>query len=85
MFGFWFEMPTATLTAEHTALPITRADANGVYFEASRKLGVLDQSISGGVDRITGAVSATEWEMHPNGSEQILDWDLHCKPTRPLF
>ena len=60
MFGFWFEMPTADLTAVHTALPIKQADSNRVYFGAHRKENAINEGISGSVDRITGAVSTME-------------------------
>jgi hypothetical protein len=86
VFGFWFDTPKRGLSdAVHTALPITQADPNGVYFEANRKESSIDESIHGSVDRITGAVSAMEIKLYSSGNMQTLDWDLHCKPTRPLF
>jgi hypothetical protein len=85
VFGFWFEMPTADLTAVHTALPIKQADSNGIYFGAHRKENAINEGISGSVDRITGAVSAMENRLYPGGNSQMTEWDLHCKPTRPLF
>jgi hypothetical protein len=86
IFGFWFDTPKRTITdAVHTALPITQADPNGVYFEAHRKENAIDEGIHGSVDRITGAVSAMDIKLYPSGNMQTLDWDLHCKPTRPLF
>ena len=85
VFGFWFDTPKRTITdAVHTALPITQADPNGVYFEAHRKEKAIDEGIHGSVDRITGAVSAMDIKLYPSGNMQTLDWDLHCKPTRPL-
>jgi hypothetical protein len=86
IFGFWFDTPKRTLTdAVHTALPITQADPNGVYFEAHRNENAIDEGIFGSVDRITGAVSAMENKLFLSGNLQTTAWDLHCKPTRPLF
>ncbi len=89
VLGFWFELwepgKPAGFNSVHAPLPITQADANGVYFETKRKQGRLEQSIHGSVDRITGAVSAMDITLYPSGSLQTQDWDLHCKPTRPLF
>jgi len=74
------------MTAAQTALPITDADAIGIfYFVAGRKQSAISESIYGSVDRITGAVSAMENKLYPSGDVQTTEWDLHCKPTRPLF
>src|SRR5215471_11142653 len=83
VFGFWFETPTTGMTAAHTALPITQANATGIYFVARRKQSAIGESIYGSVDRITGAVSAMENKLYPSGNMQTTEWDLHCKPTRP--
>jgi hypothetical protein len=86
VFGFWFETPTTGMTAAQTALPITEANAIGIYyFVARRKQSAIGESIYGSVDRITGAVSAMENKLYPSGNMQTTEWDLHCKPTRPLF
>ncbi len=85
VFGFWFETPTTGMTAAQTALPITQANAIGIYFVARRKQSAIGESIYGSVDRITGAVSAMENKLYPSGNLQTTEWDLHCKPTRPLF
>lgn len=87
VFGFWFEIGQEGLGGGgvHTALPITQTDANTVTFEARRKQGALDRYITGSVDRITGAVSAYDSFSFPDGSTTVQSWDLHCKPTRPLF
>ena len=84
VFGFWFETPTTGMTAAQTALPITAADATGIYFVARRKQSAISESIHGSVDPITGAVSAMENKLYPSGNVQTTEWDLHCKPTRPL-
>ena len=74
------------MTAAQTALPITEADAIGIfYFVARRKQSAIGESIYGSVDPITGAVSAMENKLYPSGNLQTTEWDLHCKPTRPLF
>ena len=85
VFGFWFETPTTGMTAAQTALPITQATAVGIYFVARRKQSAIGESIYGSVDRITVAVSAMENKLYPSGNLQTTEWDLHCKPTRPLF
>jgi hypothetical protein len=85
VFGFWFETPPAGMAAAQTALPITEANANGIYFVARRKQSTIGESIYGSVDPITGAVSAMENKLYPSGNLQTTEWDLHCKPTRPLF
>lgn len=86
VFAFWFENSESLLNNVHSALPITKVDANGVYFEAKKKdpFG-FDKYIVGGVDRITGAVYADDFSTFSNGSSMHQNWDLHCKPTRPLF
>ena len=85
VFGFWFETPTTGMTAAQTASPITQADAIGIYFVAGRKQSAIGESIYGSVDPITGAVSAMENKLYPSGNLQTTEWDLHCKPARPLF
>ena len=85
VFGFWFETPTTEMTAAQTALPITQADAIGIYFVARRKQSAIGESIYGSVDPTTGAVSAMENKLYPSGNLQTTEWDLHCKPARPLF
>ena len=85
VFGFWFETPTTGMTAAQTALPITDADAIGIfYFVAGRKQSAISESIHGSVDPITGVVSAMENKLYPSGDVQTTEWDLHCKPVRPL-
>ena len=85
VFGFWFETPTTGMTAAQTALPITDADAIGIfYFVARRKQSAIAESIYGSVDLITGTVSAMENKLYPSGDVQTTEWDLHCNPTRPL-
>src|SRR5262249_59415834 len=85
VFGFWFETPTTGMTAAHTALPITQANATGIYFVARRKQSAIGESIYGSVDRITGAVSAMENKLYPSGNLQTTEWDLHCEPARHYF
>ena len=85
VFGFWFETPTTGMTAAQTALPITDADAIGIfYFVARRNQSAIAESIYGSVDLITGTVSAMENKLYPSGNVQTTEWDLDCKPTRPL-
>jgi hypothetical protein len=84
VFGFWFETPTTGMTAAQTALPITEADPIGIYFVARRKQSAIAESIYGSVDPMAGAVSAMENKLYPSGNVQTTEWDLHCKPVRPL-
>jgi hypothetical protein len=84
VFGFWFETPTTGMTAAQTALPITQAIATGIYFVARRKQSAIAEPIYGSVDPMTGAVSAMENKLYPSGNVQTTEWDLHCKPVRPL-
>jgi hypothetical protein len=79
--GFWAEMDGL-----HERLPITTIDSNGVAFMASKKsAGGLEKSITGTVDRITGKVEAWETILWTNRSMTNNNWDLRCKPTKPLF
>jgi len=85
VFGFWFETPTTGMAAAQTALPITDADAIGIfYFVARRNQSAIAESIYGSVDLITGVVSAMENKLYPSGDVQTTEWDLHCKSTRAL-
>jgi hypothetical protein len=69
----------------HNALPIRAFDANSVCFSGRKGKKTHQSSIEGTVDRITGKIDATESWLWSNGSLDTLDWDLRCKPTRPLF
>ena len=79
-----FGLKLTGLTAAQTALPITEANATGIYFVARRKQSAIGESIYGSVDPMTGAVSAMENKLYPSGNVQTTEWDLDCKPTRPL-
>jgi hypothetical protein len=77
--GFWnFENGVGN------ELPIVSESANNVTFKSHNRR-VLDKSIEGTVDRITGKIDAQETQLFPSGSMTILIWDLRCKPARPLF
>jgi hypothetical protein len=72
----------------HDRLPITTIDSNGVAFKAKaskESAGGLEKSIVGTVDRITGKVDAWETILWSKGSLTHNNWDLRCKPTKPLF
>jgi hypothetical protein len=81
VFGFWFESSGISLLA----LPIIKADANSVYFEASKEDRLVEKHIIGRVDRVTGAVYADDFITFSNGDMQRRSWDLDCKPTHSLF
>jgi hypothetical protein len=81
VFGFWFDNGGISLSA----LPIIKADANGVYFDASKEDRLVEKNISGRVDRITGAAYADDFVFFSNGDMQHRYWDLHCKPTLAQF
>jgi hypothetical protein len=61
------------MTAAQTALPITQANAAGIYFVARRKQSAIGESIYVSVDPITGAVSAMENKLYPSGNVQTTD------------
>jgi hypothetical protein len=65
-------------------VPITSADAANVSFEGevqSRSLGItLSVSVSGTVDRVTGAFDATTLT-----TVTAMQWELYCKPATRLF
>jgi len=65
-------------------VPISRVDAANVTFEGEVK-GVafglsLSTTVSGMVDRVTGAMTATTQTQ-----STMLNWDLLCKPANRLF
>jgi hypothetical protein len=81
VFGFWFENSGMSLLA----LPIIKADANGIYFDASKEDRLVEKQIIGRLDRVTGAVYADDFVTFSNGDIQHRIWDLDCKPTDSLF
>jgi hypothetical protein len=79
--GFWTEM-----NGLHNALPITAIDANGVTFKGSKgSQNNIQFSIEGTIDRITGKIDATETWLWRTGSLSLMNYDLRCKHTKPLF
>ncbi|MFZ2136186.1 MAG: hypothetical protein WAV78_04485 [Xanthobacteraceae bacterium] len=78
--GFWAE-----LNGVHSPLPIITVDANGVTFRANKKEGASQYYIQGTVDRITAKVDVVETIQWSNGGMTTKNWDLRCKPTKPLF
>jgi len=84
VFGFWFETPTTGMTAAQTALPITQAIVPAFILWPGGNRSAIAESIYGSVDPMTGAVSAMENKLYPSGNVQTTEWDLHCKPVRPL-
>lgn len=85
IFAFWFESTGHLIASVPAALPIKEANASGISFEADRKVGRTEGHITGDVDRNTGSVSAEDFTTFSGGASQHQNWDLHCKPTRPLF
>jgi hypothetical protein len=83
--GFWWDRdPSGNYI--HNPIPIISIDPNGVDFRARKGDKIQDSTIEGTVDRITGKVDATEerfWKV--GGSIDKFDWDLRCKPSKPLF
>jgi hypothetical protein len=77
--------------AEHTVsflgyvVPITSVDAANVSFEGQVKTSsfgtTLSMTVSGSVDRVTGAMTATTLTT----PTMMTNLDLHCKPTNRLF
>ena len=78
--GFWVQT-----NGVHDLIPITAADANSVTFKHNRNEPMLNKSIEGTVDRITGKIDASETWLWRTGSLRHSTWDLRCKPTKPLF
>jgi hypothetical protein len=81
VFGFWFDNSGLSLSP----LPIIKADANDVYFEASKDDRVVEKHITGQVDGATGAAYADDFIIFLNGDMQHRYWNLDCKPTHSLF
>jgi len=81
VFGFWFDNSGLSLSP----LPIIKADANDVYFEASKEDRVMEKHITGQVDDVTGAAYADDFIIFLNGDMQHRYWNLDCKPTHSLF
>ena len=81
VFGFWFDNSGLGLSP----LPIIKADANDVYFDASKEDRVVEKQITGQVDGVTGAAHADDFTIFSNGDMQHRYWDLDCKPTHSLF
>jgi hypothetical protein len=55
------------------------ANANGISFEADRRVGRTEGHITGGLDRNTGAVNADDFTTFSGGASQHQNWDLHCR------
>ena len=80
VFGFWFDNSGLSLSP----LPIIKADANNVYFDASKEDRVVEKHITGQVDGVTGAAYADDFIIFLNGDMQHRYWDLDCKPTHSV-
>jgi hypothetical protein len=79
VFAFWFESTGHLIASVPAALPIKEANADGISFEADRKVGRTEGHITGGVDRTTGAVNADDFTTFSGGASQHQNWDLHCR------
>jgi hypothetical protein len=79
VFAFWFETTGHLIASVPAALPIKEANADGISFEADRKVGRTEGHITGGVDRTTGAVNADDFTTFSGGASQHQNWDLHCR------
>jgi hypothetical protein len=80
--GFWY---SGHDVPGHDALPIIAADANSVSFRGRKGNPGVQISIEGIIDRITGKIEATETWLSKVGNLTTMEYDLRCKPTRPLF
>jgi hypothetical protein len=78
--GFWRHR-----SGVQELIPITAADANSVQFKDSKNEPLLNKSIIGTVDRITGKIDAFETQLWGGGTLRNMTWELRCKPTKPLF
>jgi hypothetical protein len=81
VFAFWFDNSGISLSP----LPIIKADANHVYFDASREDRVVEKHITGQVGVVTGAVYADDFIIFLNGEMQHRYWALDCKPAHPQY
>ena len=79
VFAFWFESTGHLIASVPAALPIKEANADGISFEADRKVGRTEGHITGGVDRTNGAVNADDFTTFSGGASQHQNWDLHCR------
>jgi len=62
-------------------LPIYSIEVNIVRFRDSS----TNKSIQGTVDRITGKFDADKTINYNGGSFDMQNWDLRCRPVKPLF
>ena len=69
----------------HSPIPIVAIDTNSVKFHGSINEPLLDKSIVGTVDGITGKIDAFETQRWRGGTLRNMTWDLRCKITKPLF
>ena len=79
VFAFWYQSTGHLIPSVPAALPIKEANASDVSFEAERKVGRTEGHITGGVDRVTGAVKADDFTTFSGGASQHQNWDLHCR------
>jgi hypothetical protein len=79
IFAFWYESTGHLIPSVPAALPIKEANASGISFKADRTVGRTEGHITGGVDRVTGAVNADEFTTFSGGASQHQSWDLHCR------
>jgi hypothetical protein len=77
--AFWYESTGHLIPSVPAALPIKEANAGAVSFAADRKIGRTEGHITGGVDRLTGAVKADDFTTFSGGASQHQNWDLHCR------
>ena len=81
--GVIVDLDNRVVTGLAITLDIINIDANLVSFGRS----VAWRSISGTIDRITGALQALDNWIDSKTNRIIMssDLDLICKPTKPLF
>jgi hypothetical protein len=83
-FGLVVNLSQKTVAFAGYVVPIETADETNVSFKGEQKLGehLPSYTISGDIDRITGAVTV---RMLHERVELDTIWELLCKPAKRLF
>jgi hypothetical protein len=84
VFAFWSESTGHLIASVPAALPIKEADAGSISFAADEKIGRTQRHITGGVDRITGVVSADDFTAFSGVAASKLGFALQADPTAVL-
>ena len=75
--GFWIDV-----NGRPELIPITVTEASSVTFEGGSDE-LIQLSINGIIDRVTGKVDANQTVLWRTGSLSQMVWDLRCTPASP--